>query len=81
MATQEDAARKLSPECFHSTPKSSLVTLRTTSRRRSVWPQLTERQITTENCKSGFAETIRDRDEQRRVAVRPSAVREDDAIP
>lgn len=81
MAAQEDAARNLSPQCFYSTPESLLVTFRTNSRRRSVWPQLTKQQLAAENCESGFAEAIRDCDEQRRVAVRSGTVREDYAVP
>lgn len=80
MATQKDSAWNLSPYQFHRTPQALLVAFRTAPLRRPVRPQLTERQIAAENRESGHAAGICECDEERRLAVCPGTVGEDEAV-
>lgn len=79
MAAQEDAAWSLLSEGFHRAMQALLVTLSTARLRRSVGPQLAERQIAAKYREPGSTAGIRDCHEERRLAVRSSTVGKDKA--
>lgn len=81
MSAEEDAvAGKLALEHFDGGAQALLVAFGAAARRRSVGAQLPERQITAEHGDAGFGERVCESDEQRRLAVRAGAVREDERV-
>jgi hypothetical protein len=81
MATQKQAARSLSSHGSNCRSESLLVTFRAATLWRPVRSQLAEGKIATEDGQPGGAERTRQRDEERGIAVRSRAVRQDEAIP
>jgi hypothetical protein len=80
MTPEEHATGGESPHGRDSRFEPLPIPLRTTAWRRSVGPQLTKRQIATENGPTRRAELRSKSQEKRSVAVRARAVREDEAI-
>ena len=80
MAAQEEPAWNLLPQCFHRAPQALLVAFSTAPLRWPVRPQLTERQIATENREPGCTANVRNCHEERRLAVCPGAVRKDKTV-
>jgi hypothetical protein len=58
MAAEANVPPNFAPHHFDSAPKASLVIFGASSRRRAVWPQLTERQIAAEDCESRRAQSV-----------------------
>jgi hypothetical protein len=81
MATQKQAARSLSSHGSNCRSESLLVTFRAATLWRPVRSQLAEGKIATEDGQPGGAERTRQRHEERGIAVRSRAVRQDEAIP
>jgi hypothetical protein len=61
-------------------PQPSLVALGAAARRRSVWMQLAEREITAKDGHARFAQGRCQRYEQQRLAISSGAMREHEAI-
>src|SRR5260370_28266257 len=80
MASQKYAARSLSSHGCNCCSESLLVTFRTATLWWPVRSQLSEGKIAAEDGHPRSAERIRQYHEKRRVAVRPRAVRQDEAI-
>ena len=80
MTAQEHTAGSLAPHGRECCSKSELVTFRTAALGWSVGSQLTKGQIAAEDDPSRGAEGICQRHQQRGIAVRSRAVRQDKAI-
>ena len=81
MAAEEDAARSLPAHGRNRRSESLLVALRAAALRRPVRARLAEGKVAAQDSPSRRAESVRQGDEERGVAVRSGAVGQDEAIP
>lgn len=80
MSAEEDAARDEGANEFNGAAQSLLVALGTAARGRSVGAKLAEGEIAAEYEKSGGTARFGEGGEQRRAAVGPSAMGEDEGV-
>ena len=80
MAAQKNPAACLAPHRRNRCAQPILILLRTSSRRWPVRPRLAERQIASQHRHARCTECLRQRSQQRRLAVGPGAVCQHQAI-